>query len=105
SDVCSSDLLVPLEPAEHLACALKARRVDELVQDLAVEPHRIRSRARRRAGLRRDRDVVVLGERRDDAALAFVRMADDREDRMTHAAPVSTYTRGSASRPTARAQV
>jgi hypothetical protein len=29
--------------------------------------------------MRRDRDGVVLGERRDDAALAFVRMADDGE--------------------------
>src|SRR5690606_41919864 len=32
--------IVALEPAEHLPGALEAGRVDELVQDLAVDPHR-----------------------------------------------------------------
>src|SRR5690606_31152477 len=82
--------IVTLEPFEHLARALKARRVDELVQDLAVETHRIRPSPRRRAGLGRDRDGIVLRERRDDAALALVRVADDREFRVTHADAVST---------------
>src|SRR5690606_30893897 len=82
--------IVGLEPREDLARPLKAGRVDQLVEDLAVEPHRIRARPRRRTGLGRDLDGVVLGERRDDAALAFVRVADDRESRMTHADAVST---------------
>ena len=82
--------VVRLEPRERLARALKTRRVDELVEHLAVEPHRIGTRVRRRSGVRRDRDRVILGERRDDAALAFVGMADDREARPGHAVPVST---------------
>ncbi len=82
--------IVTFEPAECLAGALKARRIDEGVQRLAVEPHRIGACAGRGARLRGDRDVVVLRKRRDDTALAFVWMTDNGENRMTHAAPVST---------------
>src|SRR5690606_21679694 len=66
--------VVRLEPGERLARTLEARRVDQLVERLAVEPERIDARVHGRAGMRRDRDRLVLGQRRDDAALAFVRV-------------------------------
>ena len=37
--------IVRFEPGERLARALKARRVDELVEHLAVEAHRVGERA------------------------------------------------------------
>ena len=57
---------------------------------------------RRRAGMRRDRDGVVLGERRDDAALALVRVADDREARRVMRCP---SRRRAADRRAARSRV
>ncbi len=86
---CARAAVVRFEPCECFARALKAGRVDELVQNLAVESHRVRARLRGRARVRRDGDRIVLGERSDDAALALVWMADDRETRPIHAAPVS----------------
>ena len=83
---CAGTAVVRLEPRERLARTLESGRVDELVQRLAVEPHRIRARLRRGAGVRRDRDRIVLGQRGHDAALALVRMPDDREARHAHAA-------------------
>ena len=81
--------VVRFEPCECFARALKAGRVDELVENLAVESHRVRARLSGRAGVRRDRDGIVLGKRSDDAALTLVWMAYDCETRPIHAAPVS----------------
>ena len=53
--------------------------------DVAISPHPGTTTQARSYPMRRDRDVVILGERRDDAALALVRMPDDSEARHAHA--------------------
>ncbi len=70
------------QPGERAARSLKARCVDQFVQHLIVDAHAEAACTARRPWIRRDDDRLVFGQRRDDAALALVGVADDRKPRM-----------------------